>query len=171
MTPGLNRHDPGAFNPDRKDHHWGKRKLARDASVSGNADHNWVGGRGNFSARQHPVGIPRAGDRNQRQHKDDSYRSHGAERRPPLRPKKSNGDVFSRTETSSWLWPSTTQGSLLAEVELNVGLSSPALHERNHASSHDDKNDDDGKRFKVPCAQKLEHGLISIRPAIRMLTR
>jgi hypothetical protein len=26
----LNRHVERAFNPDRKDHHWGKRKLARD---------------------------------------------------------------------------------------------------------------------------------------------
>jgi hypothetical protein len=26
----LNRHVERAFNPDRKDHHWGRRKLARD---------------------------------------------------------------------------------------------------------------------------------------------
>src|SRR6266480_8128086 len=26
----LNRHVPRVFNPDRKDHHWGRRKLARD---------------------------------------------------------------------------------------------------------------------------------------------
>jgi hypothetical protein len=26
----LNRHIVRAFNPDRKDHHWGKRKLKRD---------------------------------------------------------------------------------------------------------------------------------------------
>jgi hypothetical protein len=26
----LNRHVPRTFNPDRKDHHWGKRKLKRD---------------------------------------------------------------------------------------------------------------------------------------------
>ena len=26
----LNRHHVRQFNPDRKDHHWGKRKLARD---------------------------------------------------------------------------------------------------------------------------------------------
>jgi hypothetical protein len=26
----LNRHAERVFNPDRKDHHWGKRKLARD---------------------------------------------------------------------------------------------------------------------------------------------
>jgi hypothetical protein len=25
----LNRHIERAFNPDRKDHHWGRRKLAR----------------------------------------------------------------------------------------------------------------------------------------------
>jgi hypothetical protein len=27
---GVNRHVEWVFNPDRKDHHWGKRKLARD---------------------------------------------------------------------------------------------------------------------------------------------
>ena len=27
---GLNRHTERVFNPDRKDHHWGKRKLKRD---------------------------------------------------------------------------------------------------------------------------------------------
>jgi hypothetical protein len=27
---GLNRHVQQVFNPDRKDTHWGKRKLARD---------------------------------------------------------------------------------------------------------------------------------------------
>ena len=26
----LNRHIERVFNPDRKDHHWGKRKLARE---------------------------------------------------------------------------------------------------------------------------------------------
>ena len=26
----LNRHLERVFNPDRKDHHWGKRKLKRD---------------------------------------------------------------------------------------------------------------------------------------------
>jgi hypothetical protein len=26
----LNRHVQRVFNPDRKDHHWGKRKLKRD---------------------------------------------------------------------------------------------------------------------------------------------
>lgn len=26
----LNRHVERVFSPDRKDHHWGKRKLARD---------------------------------------------------------------------------------------------------------------------------------------------
>jgi len=26
----LNRHADRVFNSDRKDHHWGKRKLARD---------------------------------------------------------------------------------------------------------------------------------------------
>ena len=26
----LNRHLERVFNPDRKDHHWGRRKLARD---------------------------------------------------------------------------------------------------------------------------------------------
>ena len=26
----LNRHVVRVFNPDRKDHHWGRRKLARD---------------------------------------------------------------------------------------------------------------------------------------------
>jgi hypothetical protein len=26
----LNRHVEGVFNPDRKDPHWGRRKLARD---------------------------------------------------------------------------------------------------------------------------------------------
>jgi len=26
----LNRHVKRVFNPDRKDHHWGRRKLARD---------------------------------------------------------------------------------------------------------------------------------------------
>ena len=25
-----NRHVERVFNPDRKDHHWGRRKLARD---------------------------------------------------------------------------------------------------------------------------------------------
>jgi hypothetical protein len=27
----LNRHVVREFNPDRKDHHWGRRKLKRDA--------------------------------------------------------------------------------------------------------------------------------------------
>jgi hypothetical protein len=26
----LNRHVEREFNPDRKEHHWGRRKLARD---------------------------------------------------------------------------------------------------------------------------------------------
>jgi len=39
-----------------------------------------------------------------------------------------------------------------AEVEFDVGLSSPALHERNYARSQDNKNDNYGKRFKVPFA-------------------
>jgi hypothetical protein len=26
----LNRHVERVFSPDRKDHHWGRRKLARD---------------------------------------------------------------------------------------------------------------------------------------------
>ena len=26
----INRHVERVFNPDRKDHHWGKRKLKRD---------------------------------------------------------------------------------------------------------------------------------------------
>jgi hypothetical protein len=26
----LNRHVERVFNPERKDHHWGRRKLARD---------------------------------------------------------------------------------------------------------------------------------------------
>jgi hypothetical protein len=26
----LRRHEQRVFNPDRKDHHWGKRKLKRD---------------------------------------------------------------------------------------------------------------------------------------------
>jgi hypothetical protein len=26
----LNRHVERVFNPDRKDHHWGRRKLKRD---------------------------------------------------------------------------------------------------------------------------------------------
>jgi hypothetical protein len=30
MLRALNRHVARAFNPDRKDPHWGKRKLARD---------------------------------------------------------------------------------------------------------------------------------------------
>ena len=30
MMRALNRHVERVFNPDRKDHHWGKRKLARD---------------------------------------------------------------------------------------------------------------------------------------------
>ena len=29
MLRALNRHVERVFNPDRKDHHWGKRKLAR----------------------------------------------------------------------------------------------------------------------------------------------
>jgi hypothetical protein len=42
-----------------------------------------------------------------------------------------------------------------AEVEFDVGLSSPALHQRNDARSHDNKNDDNGKRFKVPFAHSM----------------
>jgi hypothetical protein len=30
IMKALNRHDVREFNSDRKDHHWGKRKLARD---------------------------------------------------------------------------------------------------------------------------------------------
>ena len=30
MLRALNRHVERVFNPDRKDHHWGRRKLARD---------------------------------------------------------------------------------------------------------------------------------------------
>lgn len=30
MVRALNRHVERVFNPDRKDHHWGRRKLARD---------------------------------------------------------------------------------------------------------------------------------------------
>jgi hypothetical protein len=30
VMKALNRHVVCEFNPDRKDHHWGKRKLARD---------------------------------------------------------------------------------------------------------------------------------------------
>ena len=30
VMKALNRHIERVFNPDRKDHHWGKRKLARD---------------------------------------------------------------------------------------------------------------------------------------------
>jgi hypothetical protein len=30
VMKALNRHVERAFNPDRKDHHWGKRRLARD---------------------------------------------------------------------------------------------------------------------------------------------
>jgi hypothetical protein len=30
MLRALNRHVDRVFNPDRKDHHWGRRKLARD---------------------------------------------------------------------------------------------------------------------------------------------
>jgi hypothetical protein len=30
VMKALNRHVVREFNPDRKDHHWGKRKLARD---------------------------------------------------------------------------------------------------------------------------------------------
>ena len=42
-----------------------------------------------------------------------------------------------------------------AEVEFDVGLSSPALDQRNDARSHDNKNDDNGKRFKVPFAHSM----------------
>jgi hypothetical protein len=42
-----------------------------------------------------------------------------------------------------------------AEVEFDVGLSSPALHQRNHARSHDNKSDENGKRFKVPFAHSM----------------
>jgi hypothetical protein len=31
MLRALNRHVEREFNPDRKDSHWGKRKLARDS--------------------------------------------------------------------------------------------------------------------------------------------
>jgi hypothetical protein len=30
IMQALNRHVVREFNPDRKEHHWGKRKLARD---------------------------------------------------------------------------------------------------------------------------------------------
>ena len=30
VMKALNRDVPRVFNPDRKDHHWGKRKLKRD---------------------------------------------------------------------------------------------------------------------------------------------
>jgi hypothetical protein len=30
MLRALNRHVERVFNPDRKDHYWGRRKLARD---------------------------------------------------------------------------------------------------------------------------------------------
>jgi hypothetical protein len=30
VMQALNRHVERLFNPDRKDHHWGRRKLARD---------------------------------------------------------------------------------------------------------------------------------------------
>jgi hypothetical protein len=30
MLRALNRHVERVFDPSRKDHHWGKRKLARD---------------------------------------------------------------------------------------------------------------------------------------------
>jgi hypothetical protein len=30
VMKALNRHAERVFNPDRKDHHWGERKLARD---------------------------------------------------------------------------------------------------------------------------------------------
>jgi hypothetical protein len=30
MLRALNRHVERVFNPDRKERHWGKRKLARD---------------------------------------------------------------------------------------------------------------------------------------------
>ena len=37
MLRALNRHVEREFNPDRKDHHWGKRKLARDRQSSHNS--------------------------------------------------------------------------------------------------------------------------------------
>jgi hypothetical protein len=30
IMQSLNRHVERVFNPDRKDHHWGRRKLKRD---------------------------------------------------------------------------------------------------------------------------------------------
>jgi hypothetical protein len=30
VLQALDRHQERVFNPDRKDHHWGKRKLKRD---------------------------------------------------------------------------------------------------------------------------------------------
>jgi hypothetical protein len=30
VMKALNRNVPRVFNPERKDHHWGKRKLKRD---------------------------------------------------------------------------------------------------------------------------------------------
>jgi hypothetical protein len=46
----------------------------------------------------------------------------------------------------------------LLRFRVDVRLSSPALRERNHDRSHDNKGDDDGKHFKRPCAQELKHG-------------
>jgi hypothetical protein len=30
MLQAVHRHHKREFNPDRKDHHWGKRKMKRD---------------------------------------------------------------------------------------------------------------------------------------------
>ena len=43
----LNRHTERVFNPDRKDHHWGRRKLARDLTPAENqrypySEHSWA---------------------------------------------------------------------------------------------------------------------------------
>jgi hypothetical protein len=48
-----------------------------------------------------------------------------------------------------------------AEVEFDVGLASPALHQRNHARTHDNKGDENGKRFEVPFA----HGMADLHQA------
>ena len=57
-----------------------------------------------------------------------------------------------------------------AEVEFDVGLSFTALHQRNRARSHDNKNDDDCKRLHrgqslVPVVPKRQHALASIESA------
>jgi len=49
-------------------------------------------------------------------------------------------------------------------------LSPPTLHQHDNASTHHDKNDDDGKRLRqaqglVPVVPKLKHALVSIQIA------